>query len=89
MEPIEFPEVNSRIAEDQEEYVTLPSCIRTDKPEGHIITCFELTDAEIEELVKTKKLWHVQLAFLQPMQPIMLSTAKPDDLLLNPPQIKK
>ncbi|MBR8535400.1 hypothetical protein KDU71_07495 [Carboxylicivirga sediminis] len=89
MKALEFEEVNSRIAEKQEEYETLPACIRIDKPECHIITCFELSDEEIEEIVKTKKLWHVQLSFAQPMQPILMTTKKPDDLLSNPPRLKK
>jgi len=76
MKAVEFPQVNIRIAENQPEYETLPACV-IDEPEGRIITCFELTDEEIEEIVQTRKLWHVQLAFKQPMQPIQLSTQNP------------
>lgn len=76
MKAVEFPQVNVRIAENQPQYETLPAHI-VDEPEGRIITCFELTDEEIDEIVKTRKLWHVQLSFRQRMQPISLSTQKP------------
>lgn len=76
MKPVKFPQVNIEIAKEQDEYITLPACI-IDEPEGRIITCFELSDEEIKEIVETKKLWHTQLSFRKPMQPISMSTQNP------------
>ena len=78
MKPIEFEQVNVRIAENQEEYETLPAYIE-EAPTGTIVTCFKLEKEEIEEIVKTGKIWHQQLAFHKPMQPILLSTQCPFD----------
>jgi len=74
MKAIEFPEVNLRIAEDQDEYMTLPAYMNPH--EGSITSCFELDDDEIEEIVKSKKLFIKVLNFGQPMQPISLSVIK-------------
>lgn len=76
MKPVEFPQMNAKIAEHQKEYVTLPAHI-VNEPEGRIICCLELDDDEIEEIVRTRKIWHQQLTFHQPMQPIFLSTKNP------------
>lgn len=81
MKPVEFPQVNTRIAENQPEYITLPAHI-ADDAEKTTITCFELTDQEIEKIVKTRRIWHRQLVFLNEkkeyrMQPIMLMVDNP------------
>ncbi|PKP11977.1 MAG: hypothetical protein CVU09_00315 [Bacteroidetes bacterium HGW-Bacteroidetes-4] len=76
MKAIEFPQVNVRIAENQPEYETLPALVSSE-PEGRITTCFQLSDEELKEIALTGKLWHLQLAFHQPMQPIALSTQIP------------
>jgi len=76
MKPVDFKQVNFLIAEGQEEYETLPAYIE-EAETGTIVTCFELDNEEIEEINRTGKIWHQQLAFHQPMQPILLSTLCP------------
>lgn len=39
--------------------------------------CFELSDEEIEELVRTRKLWYTQMLFGNQFQPVCLSTQNP------------
>lgn len=39
--------------------------------------CFELSGEEIEELVRTKKLWYTQMVFGSPFQPVRMSTQNP------------
>lgn len=73
---VTFPEVNLPLAEDQPEYETLYVHV-SDTPEREITACFELSDEEIAEIVSTKKLWHTQLSFGQPVQPIRMSTQNP------------
>jgi|GEM_PF-1535395 len=76
MKAIKFKGVNHIIAESQDEYRTLPAFVAQDK-EGTIVTCFELTPEEIRQINQTGKLWHVQLAFQQNMQPFSILTESP------------
>jgi hypothetical protein len=39
--------------------------------------CFELSDEEIEEIVRTKKLWYTQMLFGNQFQPVGMSTQNP------------
>lgn len=71
---LEFPEVTHRIAEEQPEYETLPA--HYNPQEQSLTFCFGLNKEEIEEIVKTGKIWIKQITFNQPMQPICLSTQK-------------
>lgn len=70
MKPIEFPGANVTFAKDQPEYQPLPAMVLKDN-EGSVITCWELTDEEIETISKTKKLYLKQLTFRHPLQPIL------------------
>lgn len=73
MKPIKFPGVNIVFAEDQPEYQPLPAMILQDR-ECSVITCWELTEDEIETLTKTRKLFLKQLTFGNPLQPILPTT---------------
>lgn len=68
MKPIEFPGHNVVFAKDQPEYQPLPA-LRM--PDGEVITCWEISDEELEEIVKTKRIYLSQLTFNQPLQPIL------------------
>lgn len=74
MYPIEFPEVNVRIAEKQEEYQTLPAF--WDKKEGSMTFCFKLSEDEINRMYATGEVWMKVITFNQDLQPIGLSTNK-------------
>lgn len=39
--------------------------------------CFELSDEEIEEIVRTRKLWYTQMVFGKQFQPIRMRTQNP------------
>lgn len=45
--------------------------------------CFELTDAEIEEMTKTRKLWYRQLVFGNNFQPVFMNTRNPFEDVSN------
>ena len=85
MTAVEFPEVNVRIAEDQPEYETLPARVG-DVPidEKFVATgatfCFKLSPAELEEVVRTGVIWQTQMTGGGKLQPIRMSTQKPDFL---------
>lgn len=74
MTATEFTEANIRIAENQPEYETLPAFHNA--KEGSVMFGFDLTDAEVEEVIKNKKFWVKQLTFNKAMQPIAVSVTK-------------
>lgn len=80
MRPIKFNGVNITYAENQKEYQPLPAQKLAD---GTVITCWELTDEEVEAIVKNKKLYLQQKTFNTPLQPIMPVVELGDDLSLN------
>ena len=58
MKGIEFEEMNVILGESQPQYGTLPA--HYDSRRKAFVACFQLTDAEIVELLSTKKLWYIQ-----------------------------
>lgn len=76
MMAIEFKGFNVKIAENQEEYETLPAFYN--KQEGSMTFCFQLNKEEIEEIQKTGRIFFKQLTFHRPMQPIAMSTMQSD-----------
>jgi hypothetical protein len=86
MTPIDFPQRNLMLAEDQPEYQTLPTfvehrVIKTDEGPKEIpwsMTCvYQFSDEEIAELIATRKLFYRQSIYGKPFQPIFLSTKDP------------
>lgn len=100
MRAVPFPEANISLAENQDEYETLPIYMDVDEnknpayrrqrkdegdgtelvlcdPMGQAICCFELNKEEIDEIVRTGKIWHTQCTFWGAFQPINMSTQNP------------
>jgi hypothetical protein len=82
MTPVRFKGANIVIAAAQEEYEPLEG-FRHGDPEGRLSLCFRLSDAELEEIARSRTLWIQVLTFGGPMQPIGLSTQLPPGV---PPQ---
>ena len=76
MKSISFKEQNTVFAENQEEYQNLPAFNDTDH--GTVTSCWELSDEEIEILIKTKKLYVRSMTFNNPLQPLFLSVKRSD-----------
>lgn len=92
---VDFPQRNVMLAEEQEEYETLPvfceykEIIVPNKPSDpqlaimtkvvpwSMTCCFELNKEEIDEIVRTGKLWHTQMLYGHNFQPISMSTQNP------------
>ena len=74
MKLIDFPQRTIIIAENQPEYLPLPAHI--DK-QGTVTCCWELSDDEIAEIIKTRKIWHQILTFKNALQPQLLLTECP------------
>lgn len=77
MKPIEFEGSNVVLAKDQPEYQPLP-VLTVGDPEGTVISCWELSDDDIETLRQTRKLWFSQLTFGQPLQPQLPQVEVPE-----------
>ena len=67
MKPVDFPESNLVLAENQEEYTTLPAWLSPDSIE--VATCWKLTIWERLKLLWSGKMWLRQLVFKQSFQP--------------------
>ena len=76
MKPIKFDEANVVFGEGQEQYNPLPA-YRHKAREGHVVTCWEMDEAERAEFAQTGRIWITQLTFNQPLQPLLVGTAKP------------
>jgi hypothetical protein len=68
MKPAEFPEINTNVAEHQEEYLTLPAFFAN----GVTISCWRLSWRERLSVLFKGKLWLMQMngdQLLQPQRP--------------------
>jgi hypothetical protein len=74
MKLITFKEMNTVIAENQEEYIAMPAYVSND---GVITCCWELSFLERIKVIFTGKIWHQILTFNKPLQPQLLSIDKP------------
>lgn len=77
MKCVDFPQRNVVYAENQVEYAPLPAFRLPNDNEGRVICCWQFTDEEVHEIVKTRVLWHHVLTFNGPLQPQELSTDNP------------
>lgn len=76
-----FPQQNTIAAKDQLEYKALPGFHGTIEGNSmggiEFIACYELTDAELEELIKTRKIWARFLTYGGRLQPHLLAVSNP------------
>lgn len=77
MRAVEFPQANVVLGEKQPEYIPLPVHYDNSIPERPMTCCFELTDEEVEEIVKTRRIWNTQLTFGNPYHPVSMSCSNP------------
>lgn len=78
MKPIEFDGVNAIYGKDQEGVQPLPAMKNDD---GAVITCWELSPADLKKIAETGKIWLSQLTFNHFLQPILPSAY---ELQFNP-----
>lgn len=76
MTPKDFPERNIKIAEHQDEFITLPAYYN--RSEGSMSFCFQLSEDEVNQIHETNEIWFKLYTGGQKMQPIFLSTQKED-----------
>ena len=75
-----FRFANIILNEDDEKYGALPAYV-DDTKVGNFVTCWELTDEIINELIKTRRLYVHQLTFRGPIYPMILSVECPVKIL--------
>ncbi len=68
MKPVEFEGANQTYAKDQPEYIPLP--VRKFS-NGLTMSFWEFSDAEIDQIIKQRGMYHSQQTFYQPLQPIL------------------
>jgi hypothetical protein len=69
MKPVKFPGQNVVFGSEQPEYNPLPALRFQD---GEVITCWELTDSDLEKISSSKRIYLSQLTFNLPLQPVKL-----------------
>lgn len=86
MKPVDFPQRNLLLAEDQEQYTTLPvqaEYKQVNHPGGlktvpwSMTSVHELSEEEIQDLIRTRKLYYRQYLFGGQFQPMFISTKSP------------
>lgn len=82
MKPTEFKEANVTFAKNQPEYLPLPALAFKD-PQGIVITCWRLSFWERIKLLITGRVWVSTMTFLQPIQPLYLTTHKDEVIIYN------
>ena len=78
MNPIEFPEQNSIYRKDQKGVQPLPAH-KADDPNVTVVTCWELSDEELERVNKSGVIYLTQMTGGKPLQPVFV-TGKKDDI---------
>lgn len=80
MKPVEFKGQNVVFGQDQPEYQPLPA-LRM--PDGEVITCWEMTDEQLQEVIRTKRVYLKQTTFNGPLQPVMVLADLSDNIELS------
>jgi hypothetical protein len=78
MRSLKFNGCTHAIAGTQNQYKTLHAQ-RLPGKEGEVLMIFELTDEEVAEIVRTKKIVYSRLTFGDPFQPFKIMTVWPGE----------
>jgi hypothetical protein len=79
MRSLKFSGCTQSIAGNQIQYNTLHAQ-QLPGPEGEVLMIFELTDEEVEEIVRTKKIVYSRLTFGSMFQPMKIMTQWPGEV---------
>lgn len=74
MKPVKFAEANATFGANQPEYQPLPAMVNGDV----VVSCWELTDEEKQQVMKEGKIWLGVMTFGQALQPVLLTCDKSD-----------
>ncbi len=76
MKAEDFPESNQKIAEKQDEYITLPAYIDKNDSNGYLITCWKGSIKERLLFLFTGKMYLTVMTFKKPLQPLKMHVDK-------------
>lgn len=77
MTPKDFPQANKTFGKGQEKYQPLPVLVNG----SSIISCWELSEDDIKEVLRTKCVWVQQLTFGKPFQPLSVTAQVPFEII--------
>lgn len=77
MKSIKFAGCNMQIGKGQEDQYHVIHAKALPGLEGECIMCYELTDEEIAQIVKTRRIWYHRLTFGGLFQPMRITTEQP------------
>jgi hypothetical protein len=78
MRSLPFPQANTVVAKDQEEYNNLHAYVSpASEPHGYMVFLWGLSWRERIVLFVTGRLWHTVLTFHTPLQPQRITTDTP------------
>lgn len=83
MKAVDFKDVNLRIAENQEEYETLPVYVNRNHASTPTTMCFELSEKEKKQVAETGKIWLTVLTFGNNFHPIRMSCLMPAEFYMK------
>jgi len=78
MRAVNFKQANVNLAKNQDQYNTLPAYmgqVGSEPEETGFITCFELSEQEIENINKHGKIWYTQMTFNNQFHPMSMIVA--------------
>lgn len=78
MKAIEFYGHNVVIAENQPPFIPLPAFVGKNE-DGHVVTvsCWEPSEEEVKEILKTRKIYVISLTYGQQLQPLNVEGYNP------------
>ena len=74
---IDFPQANVIVGKDQPEYLPLPMHYNPEDPMKPMTCCFELSDEELAEVIRTKRIWYTQCTFGNNLHPVRMDVRSP------------
>ena len=77
MKPIQFKHQTTIFAENQPEYIPIPT-LKIDSPNGEVISCWSLSFKERIRVLIFGEVWMSLSTFNKPLTPSMLSTNRKD-----------
>ena len=78
MKPVDFKGKNVTFAKNQDDYLPLPAYVGRDTNGNTcVVSCWEMSDVELQEVMKTKRVFVIILTYGKPLQPQNLEAYSP------------
>lgn len=74
MHSVELPGARLKIGAGQDQYNVIHAIPVEGSPEGIIVAAYQLTDEEIEQIRKSRRIYYTRMTFFQDFQPMRIFT---------------